>query len=276
MTVRMAFISSWVAASFITTPRAPNCKACTISMRSTAAVSTMILVCEPLPSAESSRSTSIPGMPGMARSKRRMSGLSSRVWVTVSAPSAASPATSNSGSASSKRRSPSRKMVWSSAMRIRTDGSFLSIGFVSFLGNSNLQPRSMSGSRLDEHLASHSAYSFLDHCRPAPQAVEIIQGKPAGKRKAVTIVSNHQLPHTVLRTKAHDRRAGAAVLADIHQALLYNAGQFTTSGCGQRNFLQLGNKARGNSGVSGETLHQLGYKVDELMRPNINGAHGLH
>src|ERR1035437_3731906 len=245
-------------------------------MRSTAAVSTMILVLSASSALDSSRNASIPGTRGMARSSRRMSGVKRRVCVTASAPSASSPTTSSSGSASSKRRRPSRKMVWSSAMTMRTDGSFLSIRLVSFLWNGDFELGSVARARFQHHVPAHRPDPLLDDGRSAAQVVELAQGEAAGKRKALAVIVNYQLPRTALRAEVHHCRLRAAVFANIDQTLLHNPCQFTAGGCGKGDFLQFGDKPSGHPGVSGKTFYELGDKVKELMRPNIGRPHGLH
>src|ERR1039458_6608139 len=186
----------------------------------------MILVGVPFSADESSRNASIPGTRGMARSSRRMSGVSSRVWVTASAPSAASPTTSSSGSASSRRRRPSRKIVWSSAMTMRTDGSLLlSIRLESFLWNGDLNPGAPSRGRFNHHIASYRTHSLSDDRRPPAKMVEFLQGETAGERKTPAGIIDHQFPRTILCTKAYDSRLRAAVFPDIDQAFLHHPGQ---------------------------------------------------
>src|ERR1035437_1443224 len=244
-------------------------------MRSTAAVSTMILVLSASSMVESSRNASIPGTRGIATSSRRMSGVSWRVCVTASAPSAASPTTSNSGSASSKRRKPSRKMVWSSAMTMRTDGSFLSIGLVSFLWNGDFELGSMARIRFNHHVSVHCPDSFLDDRRSAAEVVELGQGEAAGKRKALAVIVNYQLPRTVLRAEAHHCRLRTAVFPNIDQTLLHYPCQLAAGGGGEGDFLQFGYKLGCNTRISGKTFYELGNKVKELMGPDIRWPHGL-
>src|ERR1700733_7655459 len=69
------------------------------------------------------RMASRPGSRGMATSRRRISGCSSRVWVIASSPSSASPTTSKPSSAVSILRTPIRTTGWSSANMIRVSAS---------------------------------------------------------------------------------------------------------------------------------------------------------
>ena len=69
-----------------------------------------------------------------------MSGLSCLASLTASAPSHASPITLRSGSVSKRRRKPSRKIGWSSAIRMRVGcGRRLSIGCLPALRDSDFQ-----------------------------------------------------------------------------------------------------------------------------------------
>src|ERR1019366_8015049 len=236
----------------------------------------MILVLSASSAADSSRNASIPGTRGMARSSRRMSGVRRRVWVTASAPSAASPTTSSSGSASSRRRRPSRKMVWSSAITMRTDSSFLTIRLVSFLWNGDFQLGAVARIRFNHHVSAHCPDSFLDNGRSAAQFVELAQGEAASKRKALAVIVNDQLPRTVLRAKVHHCRLRTAMFPNIDQTLLHHSCQLAAGSGGKGNFLQFGHKPGGHSGVSGKTFYDLGNKVKKLVRPNIGRPHGLH
>ena len=75
-----------------------------------------------------------------------MSGFNCRASFTASAPSEASPRTFRSGSASSSRRRPSRKIGWSSAITRRTGCDFLKfMGHFSTPWNADFQARSLSG-----------------------------------------------------------------------------------------------------------------------------------
>src|SRR5208283_124357 len=253
-------------------------RACTIWIRSTAAVSTMILVRSSSSLVDSSRNTSMPGTRGIAKSSRRMSGLNSRVWATASAPSAASPTTSNSGSASSRRRRPSRKMVWSSAMMMRTDtdGSLLSIRLISFLRNRDLQPGPAARIRFNQQISPNCAYPFLDDSWALTQVIQFGQTKSTSKGKPPPVIIDYQLPETVLCTKMHHSQLCAAMPSDVDQPLLYHPCQLTAGGCRHGDFLQFRHEAGLHPSISGKTFYELGNKVKKLVRPYLNGTHGLH
>src|SRR5208337_1238183 len=167
-------------------------------------------------------------------------------------------------------------MVWSSAMTIRIEGSFLSIGFQPFLWNSDFQPGTTARSRFNHHVPTNSPDPLLDDGRPPAKIVELTQGESASKWKSPAVVINYQLPVPVLRPEAHQRRMRSAVLTNIDQALLYHPGQLAASRRRHRYFLQLRQETRGDSSVSGETFYELGNKVKKLIRTNVNRPHGLH
>ena len=112
----MLLINSSVAVCLSTMPEVPYFIACTYSPSSSEAVSTMILVFSFWACTRCSRES--PSTPGMRRSSSRMSGSFSSMRLSTSEPSLASATTSKSGSRLNSRRSPSRKMVWSSARAI--------------------------------------------------------------------------------------------------------------------------------------------------------------
>src|SRR5208337_3347804 len=238
----------------------------------------MILVRRPSSLDDSSRNTSMPGTRGIAKSSRRMSGASSSVWATASAPSAASPTTSNSGSASSRRRRPSRKMVWSSAMMIRTDndGSLLSIRLISFLRNRDLQPGPAARIRFNQQISPNCADSFLDDSWPLAQVIQFGQMKTTSKWKPPPVIIDYQIPKSVLYTKVHHGRLRATMPADVDQPFLYHPSQLPASGCRHGHFLQFRHEAGLHATISGKTFYELGDKVKKLMRPYLNWPHSLH
>src|SRR5271166_4191484 len=223
ITVWIAFRSSCVAESFRTTPRAPNCSASTIWLFSAAAVSRITRTGGELAPVLKSRSASRPGCLGMARSSRRMSGFNCRARRTASAPSAASPNTFKSDSASRSRRSPSRKIGWSSAITIRTG-----CGFLKFIQtfpaprNFDFQARTLTGIRFYSECAPNQTDSFPDDRGTLAQLVQLLLSQAAGKWKALAVILQGQAPLRGSRTQAHQRMFRSAVLAHIHQSFLHN------------------------------------------------------
>src|SRR5436189_24162 len=78
----MLLSRSCVAESFITTPRAPSCKASTICFFSAAAVNKITRTAFEFEPELISLNASNPGMRGIAKSSNRMSGLSCRASFT--------------------------------------------------------------------------------------------------------------------------------------------------------------------------------------------------
>src|ERR1700683_196803 len=223
ITVWMAFNSNCVAESFNTTPRAPNCKASTIWLFSAAAVSRITRTGVATAPLLRSRNASSPGCLGIARSSKRISGFNVRASRTASAPSEPSPITFKSGSASSNRRKPSRKIGWSSAITIRTGCDFLKfIGNLSTLRNLDFQPRPQAGIRFYRECACNQTHSFLYDHRPFAHRFKFILRQPPGKRKAFAVIFQRQAPLAVIRTQSHQRVTRFAVFAHVHQPFLHN------------------------------------------------------
>src|SRR6516162_5292672 len=202
-----------------------------------AAVSTMIFVFLPSPAADSSRMASMPGSRGMLRSNSNTSGSTCLVCVTASLPSAASPTTSSSGSASSSRRRPSRKIVWSSAITMRTVATLLSIESIPFLRHRDLQARAMPRTRFDYHITADSAHSLFNYCWTPMQVIQFREGEASREAKPATIVVDHQLPESILRTEPDIHRSGATVLSDVNQTFLHDPDQFAARHRRKRNLL---------------------------------------
>ena len=95
-------------------PRAPSCSASMMSESPACAVSSSVRTGGV--NADSSRSAASPGVTGMSRSSKRMSGRRSVASLMASRPLPASPTTRTAGSVSSSLRSASRNSGWSSAM----------------------------------------------------------------------------------------------------------------------------------------------------------------
>src|SRR6266404_3762984 len=271
MTLRIPFNSTWVAESFITTPRAPSCSASTICALSMAAVSTMVRT-EPGESA-SCRRASRPGMRGMARSRSRMSGLSLRACLTASSPSDASPTTRRSDSASSRRRKPSRKMGCSSAIRMRISVGALAI---EFLREGDFQARSSSGHGIDGELAVDGADAFLDHHRATAPRVKVSLRQMAREVKSMAVIIHHQLAVAVGRVKAHQDVFGPAVLAYVYQRLLKNSRHLDGDARGQVDFLQGRSEGGRDARVAPEFIHRVNEEIQELFGADVHRHHLLH
>ncbi len=108
------------------------------------------------------------------------------------------------------------------------------------------------------------------------RSVELRERKTSSEWEAVSVIVQYQLPQTILRAEAHNRRLRATVLADVDQAFLYNPHQFPAGSRRKRNFLQIGDEAYGNASVSGEAFHEIGNKVKKLMRSDVDRTHSVH
>src|SRR5574340_161389 len=246
---------TWVAASLSTTPRAPSCKASTIWRRSMEAVSRMVRTGDS--SRAISRRASKPGRRGMARSRRRMSGRSWRARSMVSAPSAASPTTVRPGSVSSRRRRPSRKMGWSSAIRRRTVESCSGIAHLCFLRNGDLQMTALTGYGLDAQFAPQATHPFFDDLGPLAGGVQVLKREPALEPEAAAVILDTKLPFSRLGAKTHQHVMGATVFADVHQGFLHNPRQLAADPRRERDLLQFRDEAGGDAGVTPETLYHV-------------------
>src|SRR6266849_7694385 len=240
----MLLSNSWVAESFSTTPRAPSCNASTICFFSAAAVSKMMRTAPAPLLVFKSRRASSPVWCGMARSRRRMSGLISVASFTASRPSQASPTTFMSGSASSSRRRPSRKIGGSSAMTMRMERPCLSIVRLSCRWDAYLHSSTVSRVRFYRECARKQAHSFADHCRPLPRYRQLRLGQPSRERKSSPIVLYCQLEIARPLRQPYQDVPCSAVLANIDQTLLHNARQFPAHLLRQLHFLNLADKFR--------------------------------
>src|ERR1017187_2310614 len=259
-------------------PRAPNCNASTICFFSTAAVSRMMRTPpEAVPlRALRSRSASRPVWCGMARSSRRMSGLISVASFTASRPSQASPTTFISFSDSSRRRSPSRKMGWSSAITIRMELTRLSMTALSGRWNPNLQPSAVSRIRFYREFARKQANPFPDHSRSLSRGIQFSLRHCSRKRETPPIVLHRQLQFVRSLSQAHQHVARAGVLAHIHQALLHDASQFPAYLLRQFDALELADELRGNPRLTPEPLHHIGNKAQKPVGVHLERLHLLH
>src|SRR5579863_1447858 len=183
----MLFTRRSVADCFNTTPRAPRRMARTTSRSSSAAVTQITRVGSE--SKLTSSSTARPSLSGMRKSRSRMSGFSLVNKRMHSAPFEASPTMVTSSSASNNFRRPSRKIAWSSAIRMRIGCLFLAILTERYLYG---QPRPMPRTRLNCQQATHCARVFLYGNRAEPQTVQFIAGKPPREAKPFAVVIHDQ------------------------------------------------------------------------------------
>src|SRR5450432_3474440 len=134
----------------------------------------------------------------MARSRSMMSGFKWRAIFTASVPSQASPMTLRSGSASRRRRRPSRKIGLSSAITIRTGwGLRLSIRCFRLLRDTDFEPRALSRIRFYREFARNDTDPLFDHERSLAQRVQVHLREPSGEWEAAAVIFDHQRPAAV-------------------------------------------------------------------------------
>src|SRR5215472_15223907 len=213
ITVWIAFNNNCVAESLRTTPRAPSCRASTIWPFSAAAVSSMTRTGVELPGALSSRRASNPGCLGIARSSKRMSGFSCRASLTASAPSDASPITLISASASSSRRSPSRKIGWSSAMTKRTCCGFLKfMRHIPVPRHGDLQSSSLTGIRFYREFPGNQTHTFLDDHGAFAGLFNLLLIVTSSEGKTLAIIFECEIPVCLVGGQTDERVPRTAVL----------------------------------------------------------------
>src|ERR1700757_770235 len=170
-----------------------------------------------------SRSASSPGCRGIAKSSRRISGLSCRASFTASAPSQASPMTFRSGSASSRRRNPSRKMGWSSAITMRIGWLLLlSILRLPVVRDRDFQPRTPARIRFYREFSFNQTHPFPNDQRPLAHRFQFDLGEASCEGESLTVILNGQLPAFFVGCEPDQNPFRLAMLADVDQALLHN------------------------------------------------------
>src|SRR2546422_4676551 len=223
------------------------------------------MVCTAGRSCANSRNTSIPGTPGIAMSRRRMSGLSSRVRATASFPSVASATTTKSSWVTSNRRRPSRKIAWSSAIRIRIGRVvILCDGMQFLLGDFDFQPRATARPGIDREFSTDGAHALVDDQGTLMSTLQIRMRKPATELKAATIIINRENPISFLRTKPNQNIVCTAMPGHIHQRFLDDAGDLATDMWGKGHIAKITDKLGGNACIGSVALDHAGKKIDQM------------
>src|ERR1700693_5784144 len=115
----------------------------------------------------------------------------------------------------SKRRRPSRKMAWSSAIIIRT-GSCVISGNDSFVlsGYFYFQTCTLTRPSIDRQFTADGTHPLFDDHRSPASMFQFGMRKPARKFKTATIVVDGKKPRSVLQPKLHQHVVRHAVFLD--------------------------------------------------------------
>ena len=169
----------------------------------------------------------MPFMPGMRTSIKITSGSSSRAWASAWPPSAASPATARSGSASSSIRRPSRTRSWSSAIRTLITTGRAPAGRRPAAAGRARRTRRPAAARRPAHR----------RIPPPARASRPARARRLGPRRPDFAVPSSVTSIVTVSWRAADRHVGAGragVLEDVGQRLLDDPVDRHVHGRGQR------------------------------------------
>src|SRR5207302_1426101 len=170
----------------------------------------------------------------------------------------------------SNRRRPSRKIAWSSAIRIRIGRVvILCDGMQFLLGDFDFQTRATARPGIDREFSTDGAHALVDDQGTLMSTLQIRMRKPATELKAATIIINRENPISFLRTKPNQNIVCTAMPGHIHQRFLDDAGDLATDMWGK------GHIAKHTDGIQSRATTELHRRAGRApLAPVLPLSHG--